>query len=283
MRVDANVSVRRGPDAPFGTRCEIKNLNSLRSVQRAIDHEALRQVMLLEAGETVTQETRHWDEDAGRTQTLRSKEEAYDYRYFPEPDLVPLAPSDEQIDAIRASLPPMPAERRRTLLGLLGDSVTEAHADQISSVVDQDLDRFVTAAAAAGVGTPLALARVSNELAGALGDGGELDEGTMVVLLEMEEAGEVSATQAKAVLADLVAAGGGDPRAVAKAKGFEQMDAGALDAVLDAVIAENADAWQRYVEGDDKLAGFFTGKVMAATKGQADGKAVNAGLRQRRG
>ena len=283
MRVDANVSVRRGPDAPFGTRCEIKNLNSLRSVQRAIDHEAMRQVLLLEAGESIVQETRHWDEDAGRTQTLRSKEEAYDYRYFPEPDLVPLAPPTEQIDAIRASLPEMPAERRRTLVALLGDTATPAHADQIASVVDQGLDAFVTAATAAGVAAPLALARVANELAGALGDGGVVSTDAMVVLLQMEEAGEVSATQAKSVLAELVATDGVDPRAVARAKGFEQMDTGALEAVLDEVIAQNADAWQRYVDGDDKVAGFFTGKVMAATKGQADGKAVNAGLRQRRG
>ena len=278
MRVDANVSVRQGPDAPFGTRCEIKNLNSLRSVLRAIDHEALRQVTLLEAGGTVTQETRHWDEDAGRTHTLRSKEEATDYRYFPEPDLVPLAPSSTQIDSIRAALPPMPAERRASIRSLLGDDGAASSLEQITS----GLDDFVVAAVDAGVPVSLALARVANELAGLLADGGEVEVVAMTTLLKMEEAGELSATQSKAVLAELVAAGG-DPRSIAKAKGFEQMDEGALDAVLDAVIAENPSEWERYVGGDDKLAGFFTGKVMAATRGQADGKAVNAGLRSRRG
>ena len=282
MRVDANVSVRQGPDAPFGTRCEIKNLNSLRSVLRAIDHEALRQVTLLEAGGTVTQETRHWDEDAGRTHTLRSKEEATDYRYFPEPDLVPLAPSSTQIDSIRAALPPMPAERRASIRSLLGDDGAASSLEQITSVVDQGLDDFVVAAVDAGVPVSLALARVANELAGLLADGGEVEVVAMTTLLKMEEAGELSATQSKAVLAELVAAGG-DPRSIANAKGFEQMDEGALDAVLDAVIAENPSEWERYVGGDDKLAGFFTGKVMAATRGQADGKAVNAGLRSRRG
>jgi len=283
MRVDANVSVRRGPDAPFGTRCEIKNLNSLRSVQRAIDFEALRQITILESGGTIAQETRHWDEDAGKTHTLRSKEEAYDYRYFPEPDLVPLDPSAEQIEAIAAALPPLPAARRSSLVELFGGNPTDAQRDQILSVVDLDLDGFVTAAVNAGVSPALALARTGNELAASLADGGVLPVADFTSLVTLEESGTLSATQSKAVLADLVAAGGGDPAAVAKAKGFEQMDSGALDAVVDELIAANPDEWGRFVEGDDKLAGFFTGKVMAATKGQADGKAVNAILRARRG
>ena len=111
LRVDANVSVHR-PGDPFGTRCEIKNLNSLRSLGRAIEYEARRQVDLIEAGETVRQETRHWNEDEGRTGTLRVKEEAEDYRYFPEPDLVPLDPGDEWVARVDAALPLLPAERR---------------------------------------------------------------------------------------------------------------------------------------------------------------------------
>ena len=283
MRVDANVSVRRGPDAPFGTRCEIKNLNSLRSVQRAIDFEALRQITILESGGTIAQETRHWDEDAGKTHTLRSKEEAYDYRYFPEPDLVPLDPSAAQVEAIAAALPPLPAARRSSLVDLFSGNPTDAQRDQILSVVDLDLDGYVTAAVNAGVSPALALARTGNELAASLADGGVLPVADFTSLVTLEESGTLSATQSKAVLADLVAAGGGDPAAVAKAKGFEQMDSGALDAVVDELIAANPDEWGRFVEGDDKLAGFFTGKVMAATKGQADGKAVNAILRARRG
>jgi aspartyl-tRNA(Asn)/glutamyl-tRNA(Gln) amidotransferase subunit B len=283
MRVDANVSVRQGPDAPFGTRCEIKNLNSLRSVQRAVEHEALRQVVLLEGGGTVTQETRHWDEDAGRTQTMRSKEEAYDYRYFSEPDLVPLIPSTEQIERVAAELPPMPAERRAALLALVSATPTDAQVDQVLSAVEQGLDRFALAAIDAGAPAPLAVSRVANELAGLLPEAEALPEADFASLIVLEHAGDLSATQAKAVLADLVEAGGGDPRTAAKARGFEQLETGALETVLDELIAANPDEWARFCEGDDKLAGFFTGKVMAATKGQADGKAVNAALRARRG
>ena len=115
LRIDANVSVRRAGSSELGTRCEIKNMNSLRSLVRAIDYEAARQIALVEAGERVVQETRHWDEGEGRTHSMRSKEEAYDYRYFPEPDLVPLEPTDEWISEVVASLPPLPAARRAEL------------------------------------------------------------------------------------------------------------------------------------------------------------------------
>src|SRR5438105_15055666 len=120
LRVDANVSVRPAGDRVLGTRCEIKNLNSLRSLTRAVEHEAARQVALREAGEDVVQETRHWDESDGRTHTMRSKEEAFDYRYFPEPDLVPLEPGDVWVASVRADLPPLPAERRRALAEATG-------------------------------------------------------------------------------------------------------------------------------------------------------------------
>jgi len=282
MRVDANVSVRQGTEAPFGTRCEIKNLNSLRSVQRAVEYEALRQIAILEDGGTISQETRHWDEDAGKTQTMRSKEEAYDYRYFPEPDLVPVVPSEAFIRQIEAELPPMPAQRRRELIAHFGDAATDAQLDQANAAVELNLDPFIVGAIEKGITPALALARTANELAGLGDDAMSLPKDDYIALLKMEDAGELSATQSKKVLADLVAAGGGDPKAVAESKGFEQLDAGALDATLDEIIAANPDEWARYREGDDKLTGFFTGKVMAATQGQADGKAVNAALRQRR-
>jgi aspartyl-tRNA(Asn)/glutamyl-tRNA(Gln) amidotransferase subunit B len=126
LRVDANVSVRRVGDTALGTRCEVKNLNSLRSLGRAIEYEARRQVDLLETGERIKQETRHWDEGAGRTRAGRSKEEAEDYRYFQEPDLVPLAPSAEWIAAIDAAMPPLPAARRNALASSAGVAVTES-------------------------------------------------------------------------------------------------------------------------------------------------------------
>ena len=283
MRVDANVSVRQGPDAPYGTRCEIKNLNSLRSVQRAVAYEAERQVAILEAGGAISQETRHWDEDAGRTETLRSKEEANDYRYFTEPDLVPLSPTASQIARVAAELPAMPAERRALLIEQLGGSPKDTQVDQVLSAVEQGLDRYVSAAITAGAPPALAVARVANELAGLLPQAATLPEADFASLLVLEHDGALSATQAKTVLAELVEAGGGDPQAVATAHGFEQLDTSALDAVLDELVSTHPDEWTRYVEGDDKLAGFFTGKVMAATKGQADGKAVNQALRSRRG
>ncbi|MGH9091390.1 MAG: Asp-tRNA(Asn)/Glu-tRNA(Gln) amidotransferase subunit GatB [Acidimicrobiales bacterium] len=282
MRVDANVSVRRAGSAAFGTRCEIKNLNSLRSLARAIEHEAERQVALVEAGGTVVQETRHWDEGAGRTVTMRSKEEAYDYRYFPEPDLVPLAPDAAWQARVAAGLGPMPAERRARLVGLLGGTATPAQEDQVSSAVDQGLDGLVAAAVDGGGPAPLALARAANEVAADVEAGRRLDPGAFTRLLAMEAGGELSATQAKDVLADLLAAGGGDPAAIARAKGFEAMGDDALVEVVRQVVEANPAEWERYVAGDDgerkKLGGFFTGQVMKATGGKANGKAVAAAL-----
>jgi len=285
MRVDANVSVRPGPDAPFGTRCEIKNLNSVRSLGRAIEYEAQRQIALIESGEAVVQQTRHWDEAAGKTSALRSKEDAYDYRYFLEPDLVPLVPDAEWIQAVADTLGMMPAERRARLAELLDSpgGPTEAQADQIATVVDLGLDDLVVEAVAGGVGTPLALARTANEAATDAEAARALDPRSYVELLTLEAQGSLSATQAKAVLADLFAAGGGDPAAIARDKGFEAMSEDSLAATVAEAVQANPDEWARFCEGDDKLAGFFTGLVMKATKGQANGKAVAAELRRLRG
>ncbi|MGH9068077.1 MAG: Asp-tRNA(Asn)/Glu-tRNA(Gln) amidotransferase subunit GatB, partial [Acidimicrobiales bacterium] len=143
LRVDANVSVRRAGEARLGTRCEVKNLNSTRSLARAVEHEAARQVALLAAGGSVAQETRHWDEGAGVTHSLRSKEEAFDYRYFPEPDLVPVAPGPGWTERVAASLPAMPAERRDRLAALLGGSATDTTL--VTTVVELGLDDLVRA------------------------------------------------------------------------------------------------------------------------------------------
>ncbi len=186
MRVDANVSVRPvGTDA-FGTRCEIKNLNSLRSLGRAIEYEATRQIALLESGGTVVQETRHWDESAGRTDSMRSKEEANDYRYFPEPDLVPLAPDAAWQENVRSGLGAMPADRRADLVSALGGTPTDAETDQIHAVVEQGLDTLVTTAAGAGVPAALALARAANEVAAQSEAALRLDPGAFAATLTME-------------------------------------------------------------------------------------------------
>lgn len=285
MRVDANVSVRRSVDDPFGTRCEIKNLNSVRSLGRAIEYEAGRQIALIESGERVIQQTRHWDEGAGRTEALRSKEDAYDYRYFLEPDLVPLVPDAEWIRAVGDTLGMMPAARRARLAALLDDAggMTDAQRDQVTTVVDLGLDDLVVVAVAAGVGSGLALARTANEAATDADAARVLDPKSYVELLTLEAQGSLSATQAKSVLADLLAAGGGDPAAIARDKGFEAMSEDSLADTVAQAVADNPDEWSRFCEGDDKLAGFFTGLVMKATKGQANGKAVAAELRRLRG
>ncbi len=286
MRVDANVSVRPSGTSAFGTRCEIKNLNSLRSVQRAIDYEANRQIAALENGETIVQQTRHWDENAGRTEAMRSKEEANDYRYFPEPDLVPLVPDAAWQARVRAALGPMPADRRAALVTSLGGTTSEAEADQIRAVVDLGLDGLVSAAVAGGAPASLALVRAANEVAAQAEAGLALPSESFASLLAMEAGGALSATQSKAVLGALLDAGGGDPAALAAQMGFEAMASDALAGVLDEVIAAHPDEWARYLSGDEgdqkKLTGFFTGKVMAATSGQANGKDVKAALDRRR-
>jgi aspartyl-tRNA(Asn)/glutamyl-tRNA(Gln) amidotransferase subunit B len=278
MRVDANVSVRK-PGEPLGTRCEIKNLNSVRSLGRAIDYEARRQIDLIEAGERVRQETRHWDETDGRTHTLRSKEDADDYRYFLEPDLVPLAPDEAWIEAVRASLPPLPAARRAALAAATGAAVD---GEAISVVVERSQDAYVLAVAAAGGDAARALVHVKEAYA-EQGPEPTVPAADLAGLTTLEVSGALTATQAKQVLAELVAADGGDAAAIARAKGFEAMDSGALEALVDDAIAANAGAWEKYRSGEDKAVGALVGAVMKASRGQADGGAVTAILRSRRG
>ena len=277
LRVDANVSVRPGPDAPFGTRCEIKNLNSLRSLGRAVEFEVARQIALLEAGDKITQETRHWHEGEGRTVSGRSKEEAYDYRYFPEPDLVPLAPDDAWIAEVQRHLPTLPAERRTRLAIAAG--MTSA---DVALVVELDLDTLVLGAVSAGADARLAVNRAANEVAADIDNVRNLTPDSFTKLLKLEGDGALTATQSKQVLATLLAEGG-DPEAIAESRGFEAMAGDELATAVDAVIAGHPAEWERFKEGDQKVTGFFVGQVMKATGGKADGKAVTALLRERAG
>ena len=187
LRVDANVSIRPVGATELGTRCEIKNLNSLRSLGRAIEHEAKRQAELLDRGESVVQETRHWDENKGKTQSGRSKEEAYDYRYFPEPDLVPIAPDEAWRASVAAGLPVLPAERRVRLAASAG--VTPA---DVAIVVEQDLDVLVNAAIDAGGDAKVALKRAANEVAGRT-----ISSDAFVTLIKMETDGKLTTSQAR--------------------------------------------------------------------------------------
>ena len=277
MRVDANVSVRR-PGAEFGTRCEIKNLNSVRSVGRAIEYEAQRQVALLDAGETIRQETRHWDENDGRTHTLRSKEDADDYRYFQEPDLVVVDPDPEWIERVRWSLPVLPAARRARLAEATGQA---PDAEPVLVVTDRGQDAYVLAVAEVGGDPARALIHVKEAFA-EQGEHPAVPATDLAALTRMEVDGELTATQAKQVLAELVANGGGDPRAIAAARGFEAMDTSELERMVDDAIAAQPDAWAKFCAGEGKAMGALVGAVMKASKGQADGKAVTALLESRR-
>jgi aspartyl-tRNA(Asn)/glutamyl-tRNA(Gln) amidotransferase subunit B len=255
-------------------------LNSLRSLGRAIEYEARRQVDLLETGERIKQETRHWDEGAGRTRAGRSKEEAEDYRYFQEPDLVPLAPSGEWIAAIDAAMPPLPAARRDALASSAGVAVTET---SVVIAVQRDLDQLALATIAAGGDGKRVLTHVEHNLSG---DGAaDLNPATFAQLVSLELGGQLTATQAKTVLAEMVTSGRA-PDVIAAELGFEAMDSSELEGIVDGLIAESPEEWSDFCTGDDKkrgkLQGFFTGKIMKATKGQADGKAVAALLESRR-
>ncbi|MCZ7631042.1 MAG: Asp-tRNA(Asn)/Glu-tRNA(Gln) amidotransferase subunit GatB [Microthrixaceae bacterium] len=275
LRVDCNVSVRLRGSTELGTRCEIKNVNSLRSLGRAIEYEAARQIDLIESGEPVQQQTRHWNEDDGRTHKLRSKEEADDYRYFPEPDLVDLDPGEEWIERVRAELPMLPAQRRHRLAEAAGAELT-----QTTLVVERGLDDLCLAAIEAGADPSRTLTHAVQNLADERA--ADLDPSALAELVKMETGGALTATQAKTVLAEMVASGA-DPASIAAAHGFEAMDDSELEGMVDGLIEANPEEWRRFCEGDTKIAGFFVGQVMKATRGQADGKAVTALLNSRKG
>ena len=272
MRVDANVSVRPVGSDELRTRCEIKNINSLRSLGRAINYEARRHVDLWESGDRPRQETRHWDEDGGRTTSGRSKEDAEDYRYFADPDLPPLAPSSEDVSSIDADLPTLPAARRAALAEAAG----VAPADAVLAV-ERGLDELALATIGAGADGATVMKHVDQNLSEGAG---ALTAESFAALVGMENDGALSSTQVKTVLGELVAKGG-DPTAIASDMGFEAMDTGELDGLLDQLIADNPDEWGRFVEGDRKVQGFFVGQIMKATQGKADGKVVNQLMTQR--
>ncbi|MFK8025333.1 MAG: Asp-tRNA(Asn)/Glu-tRNA(Gln) amidotransferase subunit GatB [Ilumatobacter sp.] len=277
MRVDANVSVRK-PGADFNTRCEIKNVNSVRSVGRAIEYEAKRQIAMHEAGEPVVQQTRHWDEGDGKTHTLRSKEDADDYRYFLEPDLVVVDPGEEWIERVRAALPALPAERRANLSAATGQP---ENSEAVMLVVERDQDSYVLACGVDGGDMALALKHVKETAE--LTDVVAADR--LAALTAMESSGAVTATQAKTIVEAMIAGdgpGGSDPEQIAAALGFEAMDTSELESMVDQAIADQPDAWAKFCAGEGKAMGALVGAVMKSSKGQADGKAVTALLNQRK-
>lgn len=281
IRFDANVSLRPVGAETFGTKVEVKNMNSFRSLERALTYEIQRQTAVLEAGETVVQETRHWDEAAGVTHSMRSKEESSDYRYFPEPDLVPIAVSDEHRERIRASLPELPGKQRARYVGLGLDQATA------STLVAGGLGDLFDRAVAAGadprtVGLWLAgevTALVRKEGLDEIPD--TLDAGALAELSDMVRDGEVSATAAKQILQRVIA-GEGTPRAVAEARDLLQIsDEAALAEVVDRILAEHPAEAERLRAGDRKVVGFLMGQVMRETRGKADPRMAGRMLEER--
>ncbi|MEY2775466.1 MAG: Asp-tRNA(Asn)/Glu-tRNA(Gln) amidotransferase subunit GatB [Ilumatobacteraceae bacterium] len=278
MRVDVNVSVRRSGE-PFGTRCEIKNVNSIRAVGKAIDYEARRQIDVLESGGVIRQETRHWDDAEGRTHTLRTKEDADDYRYFLEPDLVLLDPDTEWVDAIRASLPMLPAERRARLSTITG---ANKESEAVYVIVERGQDDYIATVADAGGDASRALVYVQQAFAEE-GSTPRVPAADLARLTILERDAKVTATQAKTILSELVANGGGDAAKIAAEKGFEALDTSAVEKMVDDAIAAQPDAWAKYCAGEEKALGAIVGAVMKASKGKADGKVVTAILLSRKG
>ncbi|HVM20372.1 MAG TPA: Asp-tRNA(Asn)/Glu-tRNA(Gln) amidotransferase subunit GatB [Egibacteraceae bacterium] len=282
MRCDANVSLRPVGHTVFGTRAEVKNMNSVRSLGRAIEYEIARQTDLLTAGHPVVQETRHWDEDAGRTSTLRTKETTEDYRYFPDPDLVPVVPDPGWIEQLRAGLPELPAARRARLADSRGLS-----AEQAATLVGAGLDGILDDAADAGAPPAEAANWLTNEVVAWANErdiepaAAPLTGAQLAELSGLVADGTLSKKLARQVLGGVLD-GEGDPRQVAQARGLEQIsDTSAIAAAVDDAIAADPGAAQKVRDGNDKAIGALVGAVMRATKGQANPGLVNELLRKR--
>ena len=278
LRCDANVSVRR-PGAELGTRTEIKNLNSMRFVGRAIDYEARRQIELIEAGDKVVQETRLYDADRGETRSMRSKEEAHDYRYFPDPDLLPVVLDDALIERVKAELPELPdAKKERFVrdLGLTKEIASVLVAEKVTA------DYFE--AAAKGRDAKLVANWITGDLFGHLNREGldieqsPISAGDLGKLTDLITDGTISGKIAKQVFQDMMASGKA-PDDIVEEKGLRQIsDTGAIEQIIAEIIDTNPDQAAKAKE-NPKLLGWFVGQVMQKTKGQANPQVVNALLR----
>ena len=281
MRADVNVSVRKF-GAPLGTRCEIKNVNSIKAVQMAIDYESARQVEIIEKGGTIKQETRLWDPAKGETRSMRSKEEAHDYRYFPDPDLLPLIIEQNFVDRIKQTLPELPDQKKHRFMGSYGLGAYDA-----SVLIMERTRADFYEAVAQGRDSKLAANWVINELLGALNKEGKtlaecpVTAGQFGALIGLIMDSTISGKIAKDVFAEMVASGK-DPAVIVDEKGLKQVtDTGAIEKIVDEVIAENPDNVAAYKGGKDKLFGFFVGQVLKKSGGKANPDMVNALLKQK--
>jgi aspartyl-tRNA(Asn)/glutamyl-tRNA(Gln) amidotransferase subunit B len=279
MRADVNVSVRR-PGEAFGTRTETKNLNSMRFIQQAIDYEVARQIEIIEDGGQIDQETRLFDTGAGTTRAMRSKEDAHDYRYFPDPDLLPLVIPQDEVDELKAALPELPDAIRDRLTREYGLSAYDA-----AVITEERETAAFYEAASTGRDRKLVANWMTVELFGALNKSGQtlgdckISPDGLGGLVGLIEDGTISGKIAKDVFADMFESGK-DAATVVEEKGLKQVsDSGAIEAMIDEVIAGNADKVAEYRGGKDKLFGFFVGQVMKASQGQANPGMVNRLLR----
>ena len=286
MRCDVNLSVRR-PGGPLGTRCEIKNVNSIRFVQQAIVYEAERQVSVIEDGGTVIQETRLWDTKTGTTRSMRSKEEAHDYRYFPDPDLLPLELDDGRIDQIRVSLPELPDDKKHRFIGEYGlkpyDAMIlideKARADFYEALVDGGERRD----------PKLCANWLITELLGALNKAGQDIEESPITpdefggLIDLIADNTISQRIAKDVFAEMFETGK-SAADIVEEKGLKQVtDSGEIESLVDAVLTDNEDKVAEYKGGKEKLFGFFVGQVMKRSQGKANPALVNEVLKEKLG
>jgi aspartyl-tRNA(Asn)/glutamyl-tRNA(Gln) amidotransferase subunit B len=279
MRCDVNVSVRKLGD-PLGTRCEIKNVNSIRYVQQAIEYEARRQIEIIEEGGSIKQETRLYDPNKGETRSMRSKEHAHDYRYFPDPDLLPLVLDPKWVSEIKATLPELPDEKRARFSSAYGLSDYDAGV----LVSEKETGAFFESVAK-GRDAKLAANWVMGDLAGLLNKAGKgitespVSADSLGGLIDLIADNTISGRIAKDVFAEMFETGK-PARQIVEEKGLRQVtDTGAIDAAIDDIMAKNADKVAEYRGGKDKLLGFFVGQVMKATGGKANPALLNERLK----
>lgn len=282
FRCDANVSVRR-PGEPFGTRTEMKNMNSFRFIKQAIDFEVLRQIEIIEDGGAVVQESRLWDSVKSESRSMRSKEEAHDYRYFPEPDLPPLRVSQQEVDAIKAGMPELPGQLRKRFEIEFG--LSSYDADVLSQT--REVAAWYESLVAAHPADPKRCANwMANELLGRLNEAGKglsespVSAARLAELLDRIHDNSISGKAAKDVL-DAMMESDDSADTIIEAKGLKQVsDSGAIDAIIKEVMDANPAQVEGYRGGKDKLMGFFVGQVMKASRGTANPGMVNQRLKE---
>ncbi len=284
MRCDCNISVRKAGEKELRTRCEVKNVNSVRFAMQAIEFEANRQIDLYESGQTVKQETRLFDSTKGETRSMRSKEEAHDYRYFPDPDLLPLVLDPAMVERVKSSLPELPDEKKERFMTGFGLSPYDAGV----MVADQTTADFFEAVAS-GRDAKMAVNWVMGDFFAAMNRTGKTIDNPPVsaadlgAMIDLIADNTISGRIAKEVF-ELMVETGKSPAVIVEEKGLRQVtDTGAIEAVIDDVLAKNADKVAEYKSGKDKLFGFFVGNVMKATQGKANPALVNDILKAKLG